>query len=178
MVALASTFHPVLGALFHIWAQPLPTPVSVGSAAGHIFAGYFFKFGELLSLSLHLALLALWPSGPLALWLSGPPGSLALLALWPSDPPGSLATHPGPPGPLVLLALWLAGPLGPLALLPSGVCAMLCAFVPCFVPLCLALGLCALLWAFAPCFGPLCLALGLVPCFGRYRLACGLPAAF
>jgi hypothetical protein len=114
MVALASTFHPVLGALFYIWAQPLPTSVSVGSsAAGHIFAGYFFKFGELLSLSLFiwpswpssppgsLALLALWPSGPLTLWHSwpsGPPGPPGPLALWPSGPPG-------PPGPLALLAL-------------------------------------------------------------------------
>jgi len=110
MVALASTFHPVLGALFFIWAQPLPTSVSVGSAFG----------GIAFSLSFLLALLALWTSGP--------PGSLAL---WrPSWPFGSLA-------------LWHCYPL---------------AFVPCSGPVCLALGHCALLWVIAPCFGRLCLA--------------------
>jgi hypothetical protein len=58
-------------------------------------------WGVAFSLSFHLALLALWPSGP--------PGSLALLALWPSGPlalwPSWLSSPPGPPGPLALLVL-------------------------------------------------------------------------
>jgi hypothetical protein len=193
MVALASTSTLFLGALFFIWAQPLPTSVSVSSAAGQVFAGYFFKFGELLSLYLSfrsswpsgrpgsLALLALWPSGPLALWSSWLSGPLVLLTFQLSWLSGPLAAF---------LILWLTGPLGPLALLPS-VRALLWACVPCFGPLCLscfgplclALGLCALLWAFVPCFGPLCLALGLcallwafVPCFGLLCLASGLCA--
>ena len=101
-------------------------------------------------------------SGPRALWRpswssgpSGPPGSLALLGLWPSGPLAS--------GTLVLWLLLRFGPLclasglcasllafgpcfGPWCL-ASGLCASLRAFVPRFRPLCLASGLCASLRA-------------------------------
>ena len=103
MVALASTFHPVLGMFFY-YMGPTFFNVSVVSAAGHVLPDTSPNLGSRSSFLLAF-LLAFWLSGFLACLTSGS------LAFW---LPGFLAFWLSG-----LLVFWLSGLLARLA---SGPC--------------------------------------------------------